>query len=571
MYFEIKNLIEEKLGRSIVLESPKERSFGHFALPCFAFAKELKKAPQIIAQEFSEILSQMPQITELSVVGGYLNFFLSAEFLAKCAKDFLQIANGKKALNLVSNLALDSIKNEQNKELQKSGKKILLEFVSANPTGPLHIGHARGAVYGDALLRIGRFLGYYIQSEYYVNDAGAQIGNLGRSIWAAGRHIFGKTEFILEEGCYRGEYILELANAAHNELGEDFLEISNKDELACKIEKLSVFGKEKMLLEIKENLAALGIVFDNFVSEKELYSRWDKVLKRLEKSGKIYELNGKTWLKSTEYGDEKDRVIVREENSSGKREPTYLAGDIIYHADKFERNFDSYINIWGADHHGYIARVKASLEILGYDSSRLEVLLAQMVALLKDGEAYKMSKRAGNFILLKDVCDEIGADALRLVFLSKRADTHLEFDIQELQKRDASNPVYYINYAYARICSLFSKLEIIDYVNFCESELENGVLANFELKDKKLEKSLYDLLVCALSLSKILNDSFNDYAPNKVVDFLKDLASYLHRFYSEYKVLGNDEQKAILLVFGVVGESLRLALKLLGVNAQKSM
>ncbi|WP_299549579.1 arginine--tRNA ligase [uncultured Helicobacter sp.] len=533
MYHTIKEIVDGALGVSSVLEKPRDKSFGHFALPTFSFAKELRKSPQIIAQEFAKKLESLSQIASVSVVNGYVNFSLSNVFLGRCAWEFLQ-------------------DDFQSKKLESKNEKILLEYVSANPTGPLHIGHARGAVFGDSLARIGRFLGYTIHTEYYINDAGAQIEKLGKSIYYAGRSLAFKENRELPTECYQGEYVFELAQEAMVEFGESVFESLES------LEKLSVFGKDKMLLEIKSNLAQVGIVFDTYVSEKALFSQWDSTLQSLQAHNGVYESDGKIWLKSTEYGDEKDRVIVRE---SG--EPTYLAGDIIYHKDKFERGFSHYINIWGADHHGYIARVKAALEYLGFESQKLEILLAQMVALLKGGLPYKMSKRAGNFILMKDVVDEVGADALRLMFLSKKPDTHLEFDVNLLQTQDASNPVYYINYAHARIHTLFSKS------NFAIKDLKNCTLEQYEAWE--LQDNLRDLLVSALGITKVLSDAFSQRLVNKVVDYLYALSADFHRFYNETKILNTAQEEQILKVLVVVAHSIALGLDLLGVKAKTSM
>ena len=526
MYQSIRTLINNTLGISSVLEKPKEKKFGHFALPTFALAKDLKKAPNLIAQDFAKKLESLSEIASVSTIGGYVNFFLSDSFLESCTNTFKEKLENK---------------NPQKKE------KILLEYVSANPTGPLHIGHARGAIFGDCITRLGNYLGYEITQEYYINDAGSQIENLGKSIFFAGEHLFFNKPYELPDGCYRGEYILDLAKEAEKTFGKEIF--TNTENIA----KLSVFGKDKMLVKIRENLAQIGIVFDNFVSEKELYKEWNETLKSLEAHNGIYKEDNKLWIKSSEYGDEKDRVVVRE---SG--EPTYLAGDIIYHRDKFMRGYDSYINIWGADHHGYIPRIKAAINFMGYDSKRLEVLLSQMVALLKNGEAYKMSKRAGNFILMKDVVDDVGSDALRLIFLSKKSDTHLEFDVQDLKKQDSSNPVYYINYAHARVHTLFAKS------NISKKEIQVTKLEN-------LEENLRDLLVSALSLPKIIEDSFIQKAPQKLVEYLRNLASELHHFYNDEKILGNTKEKEILKVLNAVANALECGLKLLGVNAKKSM
>lgn len=535
----IKQIVEEVLGVSSILEKPRDKKFGHFALPTFSFAKTLRQSPQAIAQEFAQKLESLPQIASVNVVNGYVNFSLSDMFLAQCAWKFLQ---------------QDSTSQASNIESQNAQEHILLEYVSANPTGPLHIGHARGAIFGDSLARIGRFLGFRIATEYYINDAGTQMENLGKSIYYAGRHLFFNAPYELPQDCYKGEYVLLLAEQAKDSLGLEVFE--NLSQIAT----LSCFGKDKMLEEIKANLAQVGIVFDNYVSEKELFTAWDSTLRALQAHNGVYEQEGKLWLKSSEYGDEKDRVIVRENG-----EPTYLAGDIIYHRDKFMRPFTRYINIWGADHHGYIARVKAAISFLGYDSDKLEVLLSQMVALLQGGETYKMSKRAGNFILMKEIVEEVGADALRLIFLSKKADTHLEFDIEELKKQDASNPVYYINYAHARIHTLFAKSR------FGIPDFKNAPKEQYVESLKEMDENLRDLLVLSLGLDKVLLDAFVQRAPNKVVDFLKNLAGEFHRFYNETKILNTAKEEQILKVLIVVAKSLNLGLALLGVQAKESM
>lgn len=534
MFQSIKTLVDNALGISSTLEKPRDKKFGHFALPTFTFAKEFKKSPQIIAQEFAQKLESLEQITNVNVVNGYVNFSASDGFLAQCAWEFLH---------------LDTKQTKEN-------VTILLEYVSANPTGPLHIGHARGAVFGDALARIGRHLGYTITTEYYINDAGSQIQNLGISIFYAGKHLFYNAPYELPEGCYKGEYILDLAQLAKEKFGMQIFAQESKEN----IQTLSVFGKDAMLVEIKENLAEVGITFDNFVSEKEVFKGWNVTLEDLKAHDGVYEQDGRLWLKSSALGDEKDRVIVRENG-----EPTYLAGDIIYHRDKFKRDFTHYINIWGADHHGYIARVKAALSYLGFDAKKLEVLLSQMVALLKEGKPYKMSKRAGNFVLMKEVVAEVGADALRLVFLSKKPDTHLEFDVDTLTKQDSSNPVYYINYAHARIHTLFSKS------NFTIQDFKHLSMESYKQSFRDLSEDLRTLLVLALGLEKALSDAFHQRLINKVVDYLYALATEFHRFYNATKILSTENEKQILMVLVIVADCLALGLDLLGITAKKSM
>jgi len=513
--------------QNIILERPKSSDFGHFAFPVFNLAKEQRKNPNAIAAELCEQLANPDMFDEVMAVGGFVNFKLSSGFLDGFANKAFQ-----------TNFAFDTKKSE----------KILLEFVSANPTGPLHIGHARGAIYGDALLQIGRYLGYEIDSEYYINDAGKQVYLLGLSIYLRVKEAILKENVEWPESFYRGEYIYELADEAYAHFGAaKFTDESSIPELAW-------WGKDMMMTEVKSNLDQVGIKFDKFISEKEIFANWSESQKVLESKNALYtDDEGKVWLRTTEYGDEKDRVVVRENG-----EPTYLAGDITYHGDKFARGYDRYINIWGADHHGYISRVKASIEFLGYDSSKLEVLLSQMVALLKGGEPYKMSKRAGNFILMKDVVDDIGSDALRFVFLSKKSDTHLEFDVDDLNKEDSTNPIFYINYAHARINSLFEKA----------GKTPDDTM---KLELKGLDADEKELLFSALLLPNVLEDAFDSRDAQKVTEYLKSLAAKLHKFYNEHRVVDSEREAVYLKLFAVTALSIRTALKLLGINAKYKM
>lgn len=516
------------LGENFVLEKPKDSSLGHYATPfAFGLAKELKKAPKLIAEEFCSKFKNS-KMFEASAVNGYINFTLRGDFLDSIATKSLKYP-------------MDFAKKD------KIDTKILLEYVSANPTGPLHIGHVRGAVYGDTLARVGRHQGAEIFTEYYINDAGNQIDLLGISILLRGRDNILNQNVEYPEQFYRGEYIDDLAKEAFEEFGKDiFLDDANA-------KKLSAWGKDKMLELIKQNLADANIDIQNWVSEKTLYDKKDETVAKLKNCGGTYEKDGKIWLKSSEIGDEKDRVIIREDGR-----PTYLAGDIIYHNDKFKRDFDHYINIWGADHHGYIARVKASIHFLGYNENKLEVILAQMVNLLKDGETYKMSKRAGNFILMSDVIEEIGSDALRFIFISKKCDTPLEFDVDELKKEDSSNPIFYINYAHARVHQVFKKAgkSVDDVIGGDISVL--GIEA-------------LNLLFEALILDEVLNDAFCSRQLQKIPDYLKGLAASFHKFYNENRVIGSKDEDALLKIFAVVALSIKTALSLMGIEAKKVM
>jgi arginyl-tRNA synthetase len=524
----VKDAVKKHIDSEFILEKPKDLSFGHYATPlAFSLAKELKKSPMIIADELCLKFSKSSVFESVTAIKGYLNFKLSDEFL-----------NDRATVAIKENL--EFAKGEKN-------ETILLEYVSANPTGPMHIGHARGAVFGDTLAKIGEHLGYKITTEYYVNDAGNQIDMLGLSVYLAGVDKHTNKDVQWPEEYYRGEYIYELCDEAKEEFGEGiFLDEEN-------VSKLSIWGKDKMLLLIKENLKMAGIEFQSFISEKELFKSWDASYEKLKAKNATYEKDGKIWLKSSEMEDEKDRVVVREDGR-----PTYLAGDIIYHDDKFQREYHRYINIWGADHHGYIARVKSAVHFLGYDEQKLEVILSQMVALLKGGEPYKMSKRAGNFILMSDVIDEIGSDALRFIFLTKKSDTHLEFDVELLKQQDSSNPIYYIQYAHARINQVFQK-----------SEKSIDDVVNVELKE--LDEDSKNLLFSALLLPEILEDAFESRQLQKLTEYLRNLASSYHQFYNKHKVVGSENEDELLKLSSLVATSIRVGLALMGIEAKSKM
>ncbi len=510
----------------MVLEKPKDRSFGHFSTPiAFALSKELRKSPMIIAEELAGSFGQSDVFSAVESVKGYINFRLSESFLSQYATWALE-----------------------HPEVFGCGSKegrILLEFVSANPTGPLHIGHARGAVYGDTLLRLGRCLGYDITAEYYVNDAGNQIDLLALSLQLEGRSSVLHEKMQYPEKFYRGEYLTELAHEAAATFGQ---EIFVDDERSL---ELALWAKDRVLSLIVQDLSDVNIHFDAFVSEASLYDAWDSVLEKLGQGA--YRLDEKIWLRSSEYGDEKDRVVVREDGRA-----TYLAGDIIYHNQKLERGYDRYINIWGADHHGYISRVKAAVSFLGYDADRLEILLSQMVSLLKDGEPYKMSKRAGNVILMSDVTQEIGSDALRFMFASKKSDTALEFDVEALKREDSSNPIYYINYAHARIQTI----------------IEKSTLTHEEIMASRLEGLNEDadaLLFEALLLPEVIEDAFESRQVQKLPEYLKVLCARLHKFYYDYRIIGEADEAKLLKLFLMVALSIRTGLSLMGITAKDKM
>ncbi len=550
--FDDKNIQDSMQGINniqIPLEYPKDKSHGHFATPiCFVLAKLLRTNPKTLAQSIESFLIQydkdihnkydFKQMIEcINPLNGYLNLTLSPSFLMNELQESL-------------NNPKDFAKGD-NKDIS-----ILLEYVSANPTGPLHIGHARGAIFGSVLQRIGNHMGYNIIGEYYVNDAGSQIDMLALS-------VYNNIAVILELDCiegeiYKGDYIEAIAYKAIDNFKKDFFIQENKNKI---LSTLGIFAKDLMLQEIKNNLSSLDIEFDSFVSEKNLYNRWNDTLQELDKHNALLKKDGAIWLQSSMKGDEKDRVLVRDNGM-----PTYMAGDIIYHKDKFDRKYNHYINIWGADHHGYISRIKASIEFLGFDSNRLEVLLAQMVSLLKGGQPYKMSKRAGNFILIKDVVNDIGADSLKFVFLSKSLDTHLEFDVNDLNKEDASNPVFYINYANSRIHTLIDKSSF-DKKQILQSQVKDFI----DIQDDVLKQDCLQLILQSLNLFHVLNQSYNERALQKLCEYLKNLAKSLHTFYNAHRILQTPQEKIILKVLLLVSLSLTTGFNMLGINIKTKM
>lgn len=544
------NSSQEKINLIIALEHPKDKQHGHFATPlCFTLTKILRTNPKVLAQSLQDFFMQYDldsnstkpfkkMFSSIEALNGYLNLTLTYSFLTYMLE-----------------VALQSPKDFAKGECKNT--KILLEYVSANPTGPLHIGHARGAIFGSVLQRIGKRLGYDIKGEYYVNDAGSQIDMLALSVYNSAAKILNLES--LSGEVYKGDYIDSVAQDAIKHFGESFFRTADSQKTDI-LQKIGLYAKDMMLEVIKENLSSLSIDFDYFVSEKELYTRFDDTMKTLEAHNALLHQDGAIWLQSTLKGDEKDRVLVRDNGM-----PTYMAGDIIYHKDKFDRDYNHYINIWGADHHGYIARIKASIDFLGFDSNNLEVLLAQMVSLLKDGQPYKMSKRAGNFILIQDVVNDIGADSLKFVFLSKSLDTHLEFDVQDLSKEDSSNPVFYINYANARIHTLLEKS------NLSLEDINKTDLSTLLDSNDSLGQDSMQLILQSLGLFYVLNQSYEERALQKLCEYLKNLAKSFHTFYNAHRILQTQYEAGILKIFLLVSLSLTTGFNMLGINIKTKM
>jgi len=535
------DLFGNVLPDSYEIEKPKKEIHGDYATNIALILKnKLKKKPLEIAEKISQKLSSKKEIFSKIEVAkpGFINFWISLEYY-------------KKNLNKI----LEFGKNYGRTDLGK-GKRVLIEFVSANPTGPLHIGHGRGAAYGDSLARILDFAGYRVIKEYYINDRGTQMEILGKSVYLRAKELSGENiEF--PEDYYKGDYIYDIAKEVLKTY-PDLLKMSQEKAISiCRD-----FAFNMILKEIKEDLERFRVIYDSWYSEKSLYEKGkiDKVLSILKEKGLIYEKEGALWFKATAFGDEKDRVIIR---SNG--EYTYFASDIAYHYEKFnERKFDLCINIWGIDHHGYVPRIKGVLKGLGIDPERLKIILIQMVNLIEKGKLKSMSTRKGEFVTLKELMDDVGVDAIRFIFLSRSLEAGLDFDVELAKKQSQENPVYYVQYAHARICSVFKKAKEKGI-----EKIENTKI-NWALLSGKEEIELMKLLE---EFPSVVEASALYFAPYKITYYLLDLAKNFHEFYTNYRILGEDEnlthtRLALCLACKNVFKN---GLELLGVSAPEKM
>ncbi len=538
----VKEAVEEVYGRDVVgvldranFEKPKKKEFGDFATNvAFLMTKELKKKPFEIARELTARLSRLSDFEKVEVAGGgFINFTFSQDFYVRLLKEITETDF------YVSNVG--------------KGEKVLLEYVSANPTGPLHVGHGRGAVVGDVLYRIMKLTGFSPEREFYINDAGRQIKLLGLSVYLRIRELNGeRVEF--PEDAYRGEYIVEVARKLLEEK-PDILDLPEEEA----VELCSQFGKEELIKEIERDLKLLKVEFDNWFSEKSLYESGEieRVLEVLKEKELLYEKDGALWLKTTLFGDDKDRVVKR---SNG--EYTYFASDIAYHYNKMRRGYDRAIDIWGADHHGYIPRVKAAIQALGGEPDWLEVVLVQLVKLFKHGKEVKMSKRAGNFVTLRWLMDEVGVDAVRFFFLLKRHDTPLDFDIDLALSAKNENPVYYVQYAHARLCSILDKAKELGFSSSSEG------LSRLSSDEEK------ELITGCFMLRYELQKAALKREPHRLTYFLIDLASKLHKFYNRHRVVDKDDPEltaARLYLVEGVKKTIATGLGILNVTAPRRM
>ena len=522
----------------IVLEVPPKKELGDFATNvAMQSARVFHKSPRQIA-EILQANMEGDWLDHMEIAGpGFLNFYLKGNVLLESFQKIYEAGDA------FGNLP------------KKAEPKIQVEYVSANPTGLLHVGHGRGAAAGSALVNLLRAAGYPTQAEYYINDAGNQMDKLAKSVEARYFELFGKSaEKPMPEDGYHGADIIQTAERIKKKDGDKYLSMSDAKRLPI-FKELAY--REKLAI-LKEDLDAFHVHFDNWFSERTLHpNAIHRAVEILKANGNIYEKDGALWLKSTAYGDDKDRVVIR---AGG--EPTYLAADIAYHHDKYERGFDRLINLWGADHHGYVCRVKASMQSLGHDPDKLSVLLLQMVSLYRGGELVKMSKRTGQSVTLEELIEEVGTDAARYFFLMRSLDSQLDFDLDLAKKRSTDNPVYYIQYAHARISSIFRqaaevKLSAGDHPEFSKltDESETALIKKIEMYPEVIEKAA------------------KAYAPHRIANYSHELAALFHSFYNKCRILGVDEEtaKARLALVKVAGHIIRHSLGILGVSAPEKM
>ncbi|MNW32285.1 Arginine--tRNA ligase [compost metagenome] len=526
---------------AITLEVPKDKAHGDLATNvAMQLTRIAKRNPRQIAEQIIEHLDRKgASIDSAEIAGpGFINFRLDKSYLYPVIQRVLEQ------------------QAQYGRVEDGAGKKVQMEFVSANPTGSLHLGHARGAAVGDALCNVLDFAGYKVTREYYINDAGNQIYNMSRSIEARYLQELGQDAEMPEDG-YHGEDIIGFAKELVAEKGDSLLSMSPGDRAGFFRE----YGLEKELDKIKRDLERFRVPFDSWFSETSLYENGEvlKVLNELRDRNEIYEEEGATWLNTTKYGDDKNRVLIKNDGTY-----TYLTPDIAYHRDKYARGYDTIINIWGADHHGYIPRMKAAMEALGNDPDKLKVLIAQMVSLFQNGEKVKMSKRTGKAVTMQDLMDEVGVDAIRYFFTMRSMDSHLDFDMDLAISTSNENPVFYVQYAHARVCSVQRQAE--------EQGITLRPLSEIALTELNTERE-YDLIRKLGELPEEVSVAAANYAPHRVIRYVYDLASMFHSYYKAERVITEnvEQTQARLALLSAVRVVIANVLKLVGVSAPERM
>ncbi len=526
---------------TITLDTPREKSHGDLATTlAMTLAKPETKPPRKIAEIIvANIQDEAGLIEKTEIAGpGFINFTFKQD---RWKKTLFEIASEGPGYGL--------------KNIGK-GERVLLEFVSANPTGPLHVGHGRGAALGDALGNLLAAVGYDVTREFYINDAGRQVRLLAQSVYARYQQALGNDVPFPEDG-YHGGYIEEIAQGFIKLHGKTFLNVPFEE---C-VREFGDYGKETMLADIRTDLEAFGVRFDTWFSEASLLKDGSvqRSIDELMESRNCYEQDGALWLRSTAFGDDKDRVVTKQDKSY-----TYLATDIAYHRNKLARGFTTLVNIWGADHHGYIPRVQAVIQAFGHPRDSLHVLLVQLVSILRHGQPVPMSKRAGNFVTLRDVVQDVGSGAARYIFLTRRSDSHLDFDLDIAKEQSRENPVYYVQYAHARLASLFREAETRNL------GIPKSDDVDLSLLDLEEERTIIKALA---KYPEVIEEAAQAYEPHRLTFYLQDLAGLLHNYYFKHRVITEDLKRtaARLFLMKQVKTVIQSALKILGVNAPERM
>ena len=547
----------------IEIEIPKNESLGDVATTvAMSLTKTLKKPPKKIAEELlAKIVEQSGPFEKIEIAGpGFINFTFKKEYFHK---------------------KLEQLLNEEHSFFRTNfgqGRKIQVEFVSANPTGPLHIGHGRGAAVGNALSNLLQAAGFNVQKEYYINDAGLQVKLLGQSVYSRYQQQLGNNVPFPEDG-YKGDYIELISGEIIKRTGNKYLD---KPFEKCG-DFFSDYAYKMMLADIARDLKDFGIAFDMWQSEKELHEKGSvkDSLNTLREKDFLYESDGALWFRSTKFGDDKDRVIEKKDGVH-----TYFASDIAYHKDKLNRGFDTIINIWGADHHGYVPRLRSVLEAFGFQKEKFRVILVQMVTLLRHGEPVQMSKRTGKFITLREVMDEVGSDTAKFIFLTRRADSQLDFDIEVAKEQTAENPVFYVQYAFARISSIFRQAmdrtghEPYWYMaGTWQTESKSGVRKIEKEKIQDIDLSVLkegeeiSIIKKLLQYPMAFEGAVLSFEPHRITYYIQELAGMFHSYYNKHRVISDDKTltNARLCLCKAVQVVLEEGLKILGVNAPERM
>lgn len=526
----------------IIVEEPRVEAHGDFSTNiAMVMAKIQKMAPRKIAEGIIDHLADPDgALLRTEIAGpGFINFFIAPAA-------WLPVLE-----------AVHGAGDRYGASAMGEGQKVQVEFVSANPTGPLHVGHGRGAAVGDTVANILAFCGFDVQKEYYINDSGRQIRTLGRSVFLRYTELLGRTVSFPED-CYQGDYIRELAGAIHKDRGDELEKETGEAAVAYCARRAA----REILSGIRADLEAFGIRFDRWFSEQSLFDegRVDGAIADLKERDILYEEDDALWFRTTDHGDEKDRVVVR-----GNGRTTYFASDIAYHRDKFQRGFHRVIDVWGADHHGYVARMRAAVEAMGIDRERFGVILVHLVNLLRAGRPVAMSTRAGEFVTLREVVDEVGRDAARFIFLTRHYESPLDFDLELAKQKTNDNPVYYVQYVHARISSIFAKGE------------EEGTIAGDDLTlpapDLLTEPEEIALIKALSRYPEAVENSAALLEPHRVTYFLMSLATLFHAYYNKHRVLTEtaDLTRARLYLVLAVQKVIRNGLSLLGVSAPDKM